>query len=157
MTDIPQITEQERRLLDDLEQIPDRARDEKFAAELYRALANNVWHSDRLPGKRLSVSWQRAEWLVNEWRRHHGAEPLDLAQTGGEGELDRTVAEELGRFGWSATPLHTDRHDPDHLDDPASPPPPRHGERMAPAPPAEERFRTAHEAASAERERKAGA
>jgi len=152
MTDM---TEIERRLLDDLEDIGDRARDEKFAAELYRALAGNVWTKDSAPGERLSVSRQRAEWLINEWRRRHGAEPLDLDNTGGEGEVARTVADELGGRGWRWEPFDPSRHDPAHLTLDESPPPPDHGERMAPAPSSDEQEREAHEAAAAERARKA--
>jgi hypothetical protein len=148
-----EMTELERQLLDDLETIGERARDEKFCTELYRALADNVWLDDRHPGGRLSVSWQRAEWLINEWRRRHGQEPLDLDRTGREGEVSRTVAEELGRFGWRFTALDTSRHDPAHVGLDESPPPPDHGERMAPAPPSDVQERAAHEAARAERER----
>jgi hypothetical protein len=149
-----EMTDLERQLLDDLERIGERARDEKFATELYRALADNVWTTERRPGDRLSVSWQRAEWLVNEWRRRHGAQPLDLDRSGREGEVARTVAEELGRAGWSFEPLDTSRHDPSHIGLDESPPPPDHGERMASVPPSDEQERAAHEAAAAERERK---
>jgi hypothetical protein len=110
-----EMTDVERRLLDDLEKIGERARDEKFCTELYRALADNVWFEGDRPGERLSVSWQRAEWLINQWRRRHGAEALDLDRTGREGEISRTVAEELGRLGWRAKPLDTGRHDPAHV------------------------------------------
>jgi hypothetical protein len=146
----------ERLLLDDLDVEGERAADEKFCTELYRALTNNVWRNDRDPEGELSPSWQRAEWLVNEWRARHGHDPLTLAQTGGEGEVSRTVEEVLGRFGWSHRPLSTDRDHSAHLGLPESPPPPDQGERMAPVPPSDEDERAVHEAASAERERKAG-
>jgi hypothetical protein len=149
-----EMTDLERQLLDDLEEIGDRARDEKFCTELYRALADNVWKSGRRPGERLSVSWQRAEWLINEWRRRHGGERLDLDRSGREGEVSRTVAEELASRGWSYEPLDTSRHDPAHVGLDEAPPPPDHGERMARVPPSGEDEPAAHEAASAERERK---
>ncbi|MEY2534476.1 MAG: hypothetical protein QOF29_2386 [bacterium] len=157
MSDLTEITTLEARLLADLETLGERARDETFAAELYRALANNVWRCERVPGEHLSVSWQRAERLVNEWRRRHGEAPLELAQSGGEGEFDRTVAEELGRLGWTAAPLDTGRHDPEHVGQPESPPPPDQGKRMAPVPPPDPELEEAHDAASAEARRKAGA
>jgi hypothetical protein len=151
-----EMTELERLLLDDLDAEGERAADEKFSTELYRALTENVWRNERHPEDELSPSFKRAEWLVNEWRRRHGRGPLALAQTGGEGDVSHTVEEVLGRLGWSHRPLATDRHDPAHLGLDASPPPPDHGERMAPVPPPDEEEREAHEAASAERARKAG-
>jgi hypothetical protein len=146
----------ERLLLDDLDAEGERAADEKFCTELYRALARSVWRNDRDADGQLSPSFARAEWLVNEWRARRGAEPLTLAQTGGEGEVSGTVDEVLGRFGWSHKPLATDRDHPAHLGLDASPPPPDHGERMAGVPSSEEQEREAHAAADAERERKAG-
>jgi hypothetical protein len=146
----------ERMLLDDLDVESERAADEKFCTELYRALTNNVWRNDRDPEGELSPSWQRAEWLVNEWRARHGHDPLTLAQTGGEGEVAATVEQVLGRLGWTHRPLSTDADHPAHLGLDESPPPPDHGERMAPVPASGEQERAAHEAASAERERKAG-
>jgi hypothetical protein len=136
----------ERLLLDDLDVEGERAADEHFCSELYRALTRSVWRSDRDPEGELSPSFARAEWLLNEWRVRHGHEPLLLAQTGGEGEVDRTVADLLGRLGWTHRPLPTDRDHPSHLGLDPSPPP---------APPPNEEERAAHEAASAERGRKA--
>jgi hypothetical protein len=136
----------ERLLLDDLDVDGDRAADEKFCGELYRALTRSVWRNDRDPEGELSPSFQRAEWLVNEWRVRHGQEPLLLAQTGGEGEVDRTVSDVLTRLGWTQRPLRTDRDEASHLGLDPSPPP---------SPPSDERDREAHEAAEAERERKA--
>jgi hypothetical protein len=145
----------ERLLLDDLDVEGERGSDEKFCSELYRALTRNVWRTDRDPEGELSPSFQRAEWLVNEWRARRGAEPMLLAQTGGEGDVDRTVEDVLGRLGWTHRPLATDRDHPSHLGLDASPPPPDQGERMAPVPPSDDQERAAHEAADAERERKA--
>jgi hypothetical protein len=150
-----EMTAIERRLLDDLAEIAPRAADEKFATELYRALARNVWRREG-EDEPLSPSFQRAEWLVNHWREREGRAPLDLAQSGDEGEVDRTVADELGARGWSHRPLRTDRHDPAHEGLDASPPPPGHGERMAPVGPSDERDRRAHEEADAELRRKGG-
>jgi hypothetical protein len=146
----------ERMLLDDLDVEGERAADENFCTELYRALTRSVWRNDRDPEGQLSPSFGRAEWLVNEWRARRGAEPLTLAQTGGEGDVSGTVEEVLGRLGWSRRPLATDRDHPAHLGLDESPPPPDHGERMAPVPSSEEQEREAHAAADAERERKAG-
>jgi hypothetical protein len=146
----------ERLLLDDLDVEGERATDEKFCTELYRALTNTVWRTDRDPEGQLSPSWQRAEWLVNQWRIRHGHGELTLAQTGGEGEVAPTVADVLGRLGWTHRPLSTDRDHPAHLGLPDSAPPSDQGERMAPVPSSAEQERIAHEAASAERERKAG-
>jgi hypothetical protein len=146
----------ERLLLDDLDADGDRAADERFCTALYRALARSVWRNDRDADGRLSPSFGRAEWLVNEWRARHGGEALTLAQTGGEGEVSGTVEEVLGRFGWTRRELATDRDDPAHLGLDESPPPRGHGERMAGVPSSEEQEREAHEAAAAERERKAG-
>jgi hypothetical protein len=144
----------ERLLLDDLDVEGERAADETFCAELYRALARSVWRNDRDAEGRLSPSFGRAEWLVNEWRARRGAEPLTLAQTGGEGEVSGGVEEVLGRLGWSHRPLDTDRDDPAHLGLDALPPPPDHGERMAGVPSSDEQEREAHEVADAERARK---
>jgi hypothetical protein len=52
--------------------------------------------------------------------------------------------------------LPTDCDHPAHLGLDESPLPPGHGERMAPVPPSDEQEREAHEAAEAERQRKAG-
>jgi hypothetical protein len=147
----------ERLLLDDLDVEGERAADDTFCTELYRALTRSVWRNDRDPEGQLSPSFGRAEWLVNEWRARHGHAPLTLAQTGDEGEVSGTVEDVFGRLGWSGRPLATDRDHPAHLGLDPSPPPPGHGERMAPAPSSEEHERAAHEAAASERERKAGA
>jgi hypothetical protein len=146
----------ERLLLDDLDVEGERAADERFCTELYRALTRRVWRNDRDAEGQLSPSFGRAEWLVGEWRARHGHEPLTLAQTGGEGEVAATVEDVLGRLGWTHRPLATDRDHPAHMGQPESPPPRDHGERMAPVPPSGENERAAHEAAAAERERKGG-
>src|SRR3954454_18694573 len=105
----------ERELVRDLESLAPRFADEEFSGDLYRALANTIWTKDDVPGH-LDLSWKRSEELVNELRlRLAGEEPLELAQTGGEGDISRLVESELRPLGWSARPLPTGRHHPDHL------------------------------------------
>src|SRR3954453_14291773 len=113
-------------LQSDMERLEDRMRDEKFSRELYRALGNNEWTKD---GEPVALSWKRAEELINAVRRGLGEQPLVLAETGGEGEVDRSVREELEPLGWKISPLDTSRHDPDHLDSPEDPPPASGGRR----------------------------
>ncbi|HEX8855293.1 MAG TPA: hypothetical protein VF752_06800 [Thermoleophilaceae bacterium] len=104
----------------DMQRLEDRMRDEKFARELYRALADNKWTKE---GESVALSWRRAEELINAVRRGHRAAPLALAETGGEGELDRSIREAFEPLGWRIEPLDTSRHDPDHLSSPEDPPP----------------------------------
>src|SRR3954451_15742944 len=82
-----QTTTLERLLLDDLDVEGERAADERFCTALYRALTRNVWRNDRDPEGELSPSFQRAEWLVNEWRGGGGpgAPPARPARRGGGG------------------------------------------------------------------------
>jgi hypothetical protein len=101
-------------------------RDEKFSRELYRALTDNKWAKD---GQAVALSWKRAEELINAVRRGLGEEPLVLAETGGEGTVDRSVREELEPLGWKIEPLDTSSHDPAHLDSPEDPPPASGGRR----------------------------
>jgi hypothetical protein len=137
--------ELERALRADLDRLGDRVVDEDFAGELYRALANRAWRRAADGGDaHVVVSWKRAEELVNDLRAKHGAEPLELAQTGGEGELSDDVERELGRLRWTSRPLHTGRHDDQHLASPADEP------RTPPG----DRFADAHADAEAERRRK---
>jgi hypothetical protein len=105
----------------DMQRIDERMRDEKFCRELYRALADNKWTKD---GETVALSWKRAEELINAVRRGMGYPPLTLAQTGGEGQVDRTIREEFEPLGWTIEPLDTKDHDPAHLDSPADAPPP---------------------------------
>jgi hypothetical protein len=104
----------------DMQRLGDRMRDEKFSTELYRALADNKWSKE---GETVALSWKRAEELINAVRRGLGEKPLVLAQTGGEGTVDRSVREEFEPLGWQIAPLDTSRHDPAHLDSPEDPPP----------------------------------
>jgi hypothetical protein len=104
----------------DLQDVGDRMRDEKFCRELYRALADNKWSKD---GEAVALSWKRAEELINAVRRGLGEEPLTLAQTGGEGTVDRTIREEFEPRGWTIEPLDTSERQAVHLDSPEDPPP----------------------------------
>ena len=105
----------ERALVRDLDQLGDRFLDEEFSTDLYRALTNRRWNRDGGPDGAISLSWSRAEEIVNELRTRRDREPLELAQTGGEGELSRTVEDELAGLGWRSQPLNTDRHDDAHV------------------------------------------
>jgi hypothetical protein len=104
----------------DMQRLEDRMRDEKFCTELYRALADNRWSKE---GESVALSWKRAEELINAVRRGHDEDPLELAQTGGEGQVARTVREEFESLGWTIEPLDTGGHDPAHLDSPKDSPP----------------------------------
>ena len=110
----------EQQLHLDLVAAADRIATAKAWEDLYRALARNVWRKQGSEGH-VSLSWSRAEEIVNEVR---GGEPLTLAQTGGEGEVSRLVEDELGRLGWSHRPLNTGRGDPEHTGQTAESAPP---------------------------------
>ncbi len=142
----------EQALVRDLDQLGDRLLDDAFSTELYRALTNRRWRKDGGPEGGISLSWTRAEEIVNDLRARREREPLELAQTGGEGELSDTVEDELGRIGWRSEPLDTSRHDEAHADQPAeSPPPADTGERHAPVEDARGWEREAHREAEASR------
>jgi hypothetical protein len=104
----------------DMQRLEDRMRDDKFARELYRALANNRWTKE---DESVALSWKRAEELINAVRRGLGAAPLVLAETGGEGVVDRSISAAFEPLGWRIEPLDTGRQDPAHLASPADPPP----------------------------------
>src|SRR3954471_8012926 len=121
-------------LVRSLEQLGDRVADERFARDLYRALAERRWiHPE--DGLSVAVSWKRAEEIVNLLRSRTGKGELTLAQTGGEGEVTERVREDIERLGWRTEPLDTSENQPDHVDDPESPPPLDAGERHAPTEP----------------------
>jgi hypothetical protein len=122
----------ELELCRDLETLDERFTDEEFSSDVYRALASTVWHKPGNGEDRVSVSWKRAEEIVNELRARHGRDPLPLAQTGGEGEISSLVAKEIGRLGWEPQPLDTGSADAEHQTRPKSPPPADQGERHAP-------------------------
>ena len=123
----------ERALLADLGELRERHADDEFMGDLYRALANRTWHhQDASGGDHVALSWRRAEEVVNELRAAAGAQPLTLAQTGGEGEVAGSIDAELGRRGWRHRPLNTGRHDDQHSGQPTAPPPGDQGARLAP-------------------------
>lgn len=143
-------------LVEDLDRLGDRLVDEEFTGDLYRGLANNVWHKEGGPAGEVALSWSRAEAVVNELRSRHDREPMQLHQTGGEGWVSTTVDDELGRLGWRHRPLDTDRQEDAHAGKEAESPPPRFkGEEAVGAGDPREERRQAHEAAEAERRRRA--
>lgn len=106
----------ERLLSGDLDQVAGELADDKTSTELYLALANNRWHKAGGPDGAVSLSWSRAEAMVNELRERAGRPPLSLAQRGGEGTISDTIRVVLDRLGWSAQPLNTGRHDEAHVE-----------------------------------------
>ena len=125
--------ELERQLANDLDSLGDDLVDAELSRQLYRALCNNRWSRRDGPEGAVALSWARAERLVNDLRARHGAEPMTLVQTGGEGEVGELAGDVLGRLGWTADPLDTSRHDPAHAGEPsASPSPPGAGDEQAP-------------------------
>ncbi len=89
-------------LAGDLGTLGERLGDDRFCAELYRALAGNVWVcGEEDPGRRVELTWAAAERLVNGLRATVGAAPLVLVQTGGEGAVSHAVDAELRRLGWT--------------------------------------------------------
>jgi hypothetical protein len=112
----------EHQLTDDLRSLGPPLENERFVRELYRALTRTRWKRFDRDGA-VSLSFGRAEALLNELRAERGQEPLALAQTGGEGEvsewMDDTVLTELG---WSASELDTSRNDEAHLAQPEGEP-----------------------------------
>jgi hypothetical protein len=105
----------ERLLEHDLDGVFDQLADDASSAELYRALASTRWGRRGAAGH-VSLSWSRAAALVDELRERRGRPPLDLAHTGGEGAVDRRIADLLGDAGWTSQPLDARRRDPAHLD-----------------------------------------
>ena len=126
-------------------------RDEKFAAELYRGLANRRWRHRDSPGDAVALSWQRAERAVNQLREAEGDYAMTLAQTGGEGWLSDAVRDELADLGWTSEPLDTGAEQPEHATEEPLPPPRDQGERQAPTEPPRE-WREAQEAAERRRQ-----
>jgi hypothetical protein len=104
-----------RELAIDLESLRDRFADEEFSAELYRALARSTLTKPGHEGH-VALSFTRAEEVVNLTRRIFGREPLELAQSGGEGEVSETVRGELQRLGWRIGSLDTSEHDDAHVE-----------------------------------------
>jgi hypothetical protein len=117
----------ERALAADLATLGDRLAEERFSAELYRALTNTRWYRDGLDGH-LALSWNLAERIVNDLRASVDHGPLALAQTGGEGEVAPVVDGELRGLGWTHKPLNTHRHDDDHVSEERDAPPEAHAQ-----------------------------
>jgi hypothetical protein len=144
--------ELERHLVRDLDQVGVSLTDEDRCRQLYRALANNRWRKQDGPEGTLALSWTRAERLVNDLRGRRGAEPLSLAQGGGEGEVGELARDLLASLGWTSEPLDTSRHDPAHASEPSESPPPRGaGEQHAPVEESREWEREGHREAEAAR------
>ncbi len=103
----------EQELEQDLGRLAEHARDDSFAEELYRGLANRRWSRSGAVGH-VTLSWNRAEKAVNRLRTAQGQDELTLAQTGGEGEVSTRVAQAMQDLGWSSKDLDTGRHDEQH-------------------------------------------
>ncbi len=103
----------ERELLTDLKTLHRMVQADDFDEELYRALAGVEWH--RGGGGHVTLSWKRAERIINAGRAEHGRPPLTLAQTGGEGEVTERVANALRDRGWRPRPLRAGVHDAAHV------------------------------------------
>jgi hypothetical protein len=103
----------ERQLLNDLQTLGDLIHDDSWNEDLYKSLAGVSWSRD---GNHVSLSWKRAEELVNDIRAEHDKPALTLAQTGGEGEIVDRVADALSGLGWTAKPLDPHQHDDAHVD-----------------------------------------
>jgi hypothetical protein len=106
--------ELERDLANDLQTLGDLVHDDSFYPELYHALAGVSW--SRAGDGHLSLSWKRAEEIVNRLRAEHGHPALELAQTGGEGKVSARVAGALSGLGWTPSPRDTHHHDAGHVD-----------------------------------------
>ncbi len=143
----------EQTLSHDLESLGERLADDSFGFELYRALTNTAWRKQDGAEGHVSLSWNRAERLVNGLRERAGHPALTLAQTGGEGEVSTDAGEELGRLGWTSKPLDTSREDPEHVSEPTSAPPAEQGGERAPDEDPGGWERRAHEEADAHSER----
>jgi hypothetical protein len=146
MTAEPAPEQLEHELVRDLGDLRDDLREDEFGRELYRGLASHRLSRLGDTSGSVSLSWRRAEEVVNGLRERAGEEPLTLAQTGGEGELSDRVAAALSDRGWRVAPRDTSTHHRGHVSEPASPPPKGQGERDAPNEPPEA-WRRAHEEA----------
>jgi hypothetical protein len=95
----------EGQLVNDLEGLSGRFGDDRFCAEVYRALTNRTLSNDDQPHAYLVLSWNRAADCVNELRAREDHEPLPLAGSGGEGVVSELVLDELTANGWHTRPL----------------------------------------------------
>lgn len=100
-------------LLREVERVGDRVCQDWFAVELYRALAGRRWHPENADGA-VSLSWRRAEQVVDDLREAYHAPALSLTQRGGEGQLSEDVERVLREHGWVSEPMNPDEHDPGH-------------------------------------------
>jgi len=133
----------ERELIQDLDGLGDRLADDRLIRDLYRALTNTELAKGTETGH-VSLSWQRAEEILNTARAGQALPPIEgLVRSGGEGEIADRAREALERIGWAAEPLDTGRHDDDHATNPEQPP------RRSDTPPEWER--EAHDDAEANR------
>ena len=105
----------EQQLRDDVRALDAQLENDRFVEDLYRALTRTRW--SRADGEgAVALSFTRAEELLNELRRERGQQPLELAQTGGEGDASGWAADALRERGWQVGPLDPSRHDDAHLD-----------------------------------------
>ncbi len=141
----------ERELARDLGSVGAQLADDRLWQDLYKALANTRWRKPGSGDGHLTLSWKRAEALVNGVAGDQGEEPMTLAQTGGEGEVAPRIAELLAPLGWSSSPEDTSTHDPRHDDSPPAPPPQPSGQGEEP-----EWKREGDAAADSERRRRLG-
>jgi hypothetical protein len=112
----------ERLLAEDLEALAERLADERLCRELYGALSGSALHKRGEEG-RLTLSWGRAEELINRARAAEALPPLEgLTQSGAEGEVTDRARDALDVAGWDLRPRETGRDDPSHVGRPESPP-----------------------------------
>ena len=143
----------EHELVHDLQTVAERFDDDSFARDTYRALTNRRWRKPDGPDGHVSFSWGRAEEIVNGFRDERDREPLELAQTGGEGEVAPSVGQELERLGWTSADLDTGVHDADHADRDRHAPPGDTGSRLSPNPDPHAAEREANAEADRQQER----
>jgi hypothetical protein len=104
----------ERQLADDLRSLGPQLENDRFVHDLYRSLTRTRWSRFDRDGS-VSLSFGRAEKLLNELRGERGSGPLQMAQTGGEGEVSHRLDDTLRELGWRVNDLNTGRHDDAHL------------------------------------------
>ena len=88
----------EHLLESDLDQLFATLTDDWSSIELYRALSRTGWSKSR---GHLSLTRSEAEALINRLRTRHGKRPLELSQSGGEGEVSERACELLLGIGWT--------------------------------------------------------
>ena len=104
----------ELQLEDDLRSLGPRLEDERLVRDLYDALTRTRWSRHDRRGA-VSLSFGRAEQLLNGLREEREEEPLPLGSSGGEGEIARRVADVADELGWRIDELDTGRRDDAHL------------------------------------------